>query len=147
MLTTLTASERHASFVIFHDRKKLLLVVRKDGRYGFPGGKVETNETPHAAAIREVAEELGVTISPTAIKPLHKMIYPDTTLLVHTYACELDTGSLGATLGTAATHIFNNDELAGAMAVDIEADNWKLICMGTMTDAVDSLVRSFSEDK
>jgi len=32
-------------------------------KWEFPGGKLEPNETPQAALVREIREELGVTIS------------------------------------------------------------------------------------
>jgi 8-oxo-dGTP diphosphatase len=39
------------------------------GRWEFPGGKVESDETPDAALVREIAEELGCTIQVEAWLP------------------------------------------------------------------------------
>ena len=40
------------------------------------GGKLEPGEDPLAAAVREVAEELGVTVDPADLQPISRIIYP-----------------------------------------------------------------------
>ena len=40
------------------------------------GGKLEPGEDPRSAAIREVAEELWVTVDPTDLHPISRITYP-----------------------------------------------------------------------
>ena len=54
---------------------RVLLAQRPEGKslagmWEFPGGKVEAGETPEAALIRELNEELGITICETCMNPL-----------------------------------------------------------------------------
>jgi 8-oxo-dGTP pyrophosphatase MutT (NUDIX family) len=58
--------KRMASAVLFHDDKGRHLLVRPTYKtsWELPGGCVEDQESPHAAAVREIAEELGLTVTP-----------------------------------------------------------------------------------
>jgi 8-oxo-dGTP diphosphatase len=58
------ATPRVAAGVLFRDHAGHVLLVKptyKDG-WEIPGGYVERGESPHAAAVREVAEELGADL-------------------------------------------------------------------------------------
>lgn len=46
------------------------------GKWEFPGGKAEAEETPEAALIRELREELGIEIAPPAEITRYEFAYP-----------------------------------------------------------------------
>jgi 8-oxo-dGTP diphosphatase len=56
------------------DRGRWLMHKRPAGKHHaglweFPGGKVERGETPFKALVREIGEELGLTLSPEHLEP------------------------------------------------------------------------------
>lgn len=59
---------------LVNERGEVLLAQRPPGKrlagkWEFPGGKVESHESPEEALIREIGEELDVVISPDGIEP------------------------------------------------------------------------------
>ncbi|MDX1819517.1 MAG: (deoxy)nucleoside triphosphate pyrophosphohydrolase [Paracoccaceae bacterium] len=73
---------------------RVLLAQRPEGKsmaglWEFPGGKVEAGESPEAALIRELQEELGINTWASCLAPLtfasHR--YDDFHLLMPLFAC------------------------------------------------------------
>ena len=71
------------------------------GLWEFPGGKVETGERPEAALIRELWEELGITVREPCLAPLTfaSHAYPEFHLLMPLYVCRRWEGMIEAREG------------------------------------------------
>lgn len=82
---------------------RILLTQRPEGKsmaglWEFPGGKLDPGETPEAALIRELQEELGIDIRASCLAPLSfaSHSYEKFHLLMPLYVCRQWRGRLTA---------------------------------------------------
>ena len=99
----------------------VLLAQRPEGKsYGglweFPGGKIEEGESPEQATIRELAEELEISVVPTTVHPSYDFVNDKgTNIRFFAVTCEWNVGPI--TL----------NEHQSAMFVPVEdAESWSL---------------------
>jgi 8-oxo-dGTP diphosphatase len=82
---------------------RVLIAQRPEGKamaglWEFPGGKVENGERPEQTLIRELDEELGITVAEPCLAPLTfaSHAYPDFHLLMPLYVCRRWEGTVTA---------------------------------------------------
>ena len=85
---------------------RVLLAERPTGKsmaglWEFPGGKVDPGETPEAALIRELEEELGIDVEASCLAPFTfaSHAYPEFHLLMPLYVCRKWQGIVTAREG------------------------------------------------
>lgn len=102
------------SAVVLRDRVGRVLNVRKRGTKAFmlPGGKPEPGESASACAVREVSEELGISLNPHELALLG---------VFHTSAANEPGFSLEATV---YTHGLVEDAFAAAPRAEIVQVEW-----------------------
>lgn len=94
---------------------RVLLAQRPPGKpmaglWEFPGGKVESGERPELTLIRELKEELGISVKEDCLAPLTfaSHAYPDFHLLMPLYVCRRWEGTVTALEGQNLTWVRPN---------------------------------------
>ncbi|MGH6736776.1 MAG: 8-oxo-dGTP diphosphatase MutT [Methyloceanibacter sp.] len=95
-----------AACALVDEGGRVLITRRPEGKplaglWEFPGGKVEADELPETALIRELKEELGIDVAAANLGPLTFVShsYPEFHLLMPVYVCRHWQGAVKANEG------------------------------------------------
>ena len=88
-----------AAVVLVDHDGRILLAQRPEGKalaglWEFPGGKIEPNETPEEALVRELKEEIDITTAPSCLAPLTFVSHSYDTmhLIMNVFICRVWEG-------------------------------------------------------
>ena len=115
---------------------RVLIAQRPEGKsmaglWEFPGGKIETSETPEAALIRELREELGIAVKEPCLAPFTfaSHTYGGFHLLMPLYICRRWDGEPRALLHAAIKWIRPRDLMRDAAEWPMPAADLPLLPM------------------
>jgi 8-oxo-dGTP diphosphatase len=85
------------------------------GHWEFPGGKIEPDESPEECLVRELSEEIGVRVRAREILEVVFHRYPEKSVLLLFYRCELVDGE---------PRPLECDEVRWVSLADLPSLNW-----------------------
>jgi 8-oxo-dGTP diphosphatase len=95
---------------------RVLLAQRPEGKkmaglWEFPGGKIEPDETPEHALVRELQEELGIDTKASCLAPLTfaSHSYDEFHLVMPVFVCRVWKGMVTSKEGQAFAWVFPKD--------------------------------------
>ena len=100
--------------VVTNSENRILITQRGDKtnkyKWEFPGGKIEAGETREEALVRELQEELKITVGSLEYLTTVDHKYPDFKLIMHGYTCRIvDSSSPELTEHLDSCWLFSNE--------------------------------------
>lgn len=97
--STATKAEIEVTCALIMDGEQVLVTQRSEQmphplKWEFPGGKLNSGETPEACIVREIREELGIGISVWELLPTVKHSYGRDLIKLIPFVCRWDDGEI-----------------------------------------------------